>query len=453
MSKKFSEGQFPFGFENKKDNTPTRKEFQKLKTKIHHQAVERIDLDKLQRMDPDTALHEVTRIVEQVLSEERLPLNRFEHRQIIQEIQHEMFGLGPLEPLLRDPSVNDILVNNAKQVYVERNGRLELTSVAFHDENHLRHIVTRIVGMVGRRIDESSPMVDARLKDGSRVNAIIPPLAIDGSCLSIRKFRAVPLSEQDLIDYGTLVKEALRFIRIAVNGKLNVIISGGTGTGKTTLLNLLSSYIPEDERIVTIEDTAELKLRQNHVVRLETRPPNIEGKGEIDQRLLVKNALRMRPDRIIVGEVRGAETLDMLQALNTGHEGSMTTIHANSPRDAISRLETMVQYAGTSLPSESILKQIASAIHIILQLRRYKDGVRRLDSITEVTGMEGNVITMQEICRFKPTGQDEDGRILGKFVFTTMHPRFLKTVEEKGHLFESDSGKTKQKGFFDTRAA
>lgn len=440
----FQGGGFPFAFDGKKEGGTPRREFQKLKTKIHHLAVDRIDLDALQRMDPETALREVARIVQDVLSEERVPLNRFEHRQIVQEIQHEMFGLGPLEPLLRDPSVNDILVNGSKQVYVERNGRLELTSVTFHDENHLRHIVMRIVGLVGRRIDESSPMVDARLKDGSRVNAIIPPLAIDGSVISIRKFRSVPLREEDLIEFGTITREALDLLRAAIRGKLNVIVSGGTGTGKTTLLNLLSSFIPEDERIVTIEDTAELKLRQNHIVRLETRPPNVEGKGEIDQRALVRNALRMRPDRIVVGEVRGAETLDMLQALNTGHEGSMTTIHANSPRDAVSRLETMVQFAGTKLPSTSIMKQIAAAIHIIIQLRRYKDGVRRVDSITEITGMEGPVITMQEICRFKPLSQDGEGQIRGQFVFSTMRPRFLEVLSDKGFVIENISAKDRR---------
>ncbi len=429
----FQGGDSPFSLDGtKKEGARTRQDFQKLKTKIHHIVVDRIDLDALQRMDPDASLREVSRVVEEVITEQRVPLNRVEHRQLVQEIQHEMFGLGPLEPLLRDPSVNDILVNGPKQIYVERSGKLELTNISFYDEQHLRHVVTRIVGMVGRRIDESSPMVDARLKDGSRVNAIIPPLAIDGSSVSIRKFRNIPLREQDLVDFGSITKEALEILKIAIRGRLNVIVSGGTGTGKTTMLNLLSSFIPDDERIITVEDTAELRMRQPHVVRLETRPPNVEGKGEIDQRALVKNALRMRPDRIIVGEVRGGETLDMLQALNTGHDGSMATIHANTARDAISRLETLVQFAGTSLPSSSIMKQIASAIHIILQLRRYKDGVRRVDSITEITGMEGDIITMQEIFRFKPTGQDAEGKIKGQFIFSTVRPKFFEMVADRG---------------------
>jgi len=427
------QGDSPFSLDGtKKEGNRTRQDFQKLKTKIHHIVVDRIDLDALQRMDPETSLREVSRVVEEVIAEQRIPFNRVEHRQLVQEIQHEMFGLGPLEPLLRDPSVNDILVNGSKQIYVERSGKLELTNISFYDEQHLRHIITRIVGMVGRRIDESSPMVDARLKDGSRVNAIIPPLAIDGSSVSIRKFKNVPLREQDLIDYGSVTKEALEILKIAIRGRLNVIVSGGTGTGKTTMLNLLSTFIPDDERIITVEDTAELRMRQPHVVRLETRPPNVEGKGEIDQRALVKNALRMRPDRIIVGEVRGAETLDMLQALNTGHDGSMATIHANTARDAISRLETLVQFAGTSLPSASIMKQIASAIHIILQLRRYKDGIRRVDSITEITGMEGDIVTMQEICRFKPMSQDAEGKIKGQFIFSTGRPKFFEMVAERG---------------------
>jgi pilus assembly protein CpaF len=351
---------------------------------------------------------------------------------MVQDILYEINGLGPLEPLLKDHTINDILVNSHKQVYVERYGKLERTAVRFRDEAHLRRIIERIVARMGRRVDESSPMVDARLADGSRVNAIIPPLALDGACLSIRKFSKDPLQVTDLIEKRSLTPEIAELLRGIVRARLNVLISGGTGCGKTTILNILSGFIPTTERIVTIEDAAELQLRQDHVVRLETRPANIEGKGEIAQRDLVRNALRMRPDRIVVGEVRGAETVDMLQAMNTGHDGSLTTVHANSSRDALTRIETMVAMAGFDLPSKALRHYISSALNVIVQLSRLSDGSRKVVSVQEVSGMEGDIVTMQEIFKFEQTGMDQNGKVKGRFRATGIRPKFAEKFQAMG---------------------
>jgi pilus assembly protein CpaF len=361
-----------------------------------------------------------------------LPLNRFERERMVEELLDELTGLGPLEPILKDPTVSDILVNGYGTVYVERRGKLELTGVRFRDNGHLGQIIHRIVSRVGRRIDETAPMVDARLADGSRVNAIIPPLAIDGPTLSIRRFGANPLTVRDLIDKGSVAPEALGFLAAAVRARLNLLVSGGTGTGKTTMLNALSAFVPGDERIITIEDSAELRLQQRHVVRLETRPPNIEGQGEIVARDLVRNSLRMRPDRIIVGEVRGGEVLDMLQAMNTGHEGSMTTVHANSPRDALGRLEAMVGMSGIPMTETAMRQTIARALNLIVQLSRGSDGRRRLVSITEITGMEGPTVTLQELFRFEQRGVDAQGNVLGDFVTTGIRPKCLERIERAG---------------------
>jgi pilus assembly protein CpaF len=366
-------------------------------------------------------------------------LNQQERHHLVLDIQHEMLGFGPLEPLLNDPTVSDILVNTHSQVYVERRGRLELTDVSFHDNAHLMKIIEKIVSRVGRRVDESSPMVDARLPDGSRVNAIIPPLAVDGPLVSIRRFGATPLTVQNLIDYKSITPPMIKVLESLGLAKVNILISGGTGSGKTTLLNLISGFIPGNERIVTIEDAAELQLRQPHVVRLETRPPNIEGKGEVTQRALVRNSLRMRPDRIILGEVRGAEALDMLQAMNTGHEGSLATIHANTPRDALSRLENMVSMAGVNLTPRAIRQQICSAITVILQASRLADGTRKVVSIQEITGMEGEIISMQEIFRFEQTGIDGDGKVLGHFCATGVRPRFADRLKTFGAPVPEDT--------------
>lgn len=359
-------------------------------------------------------------------------LNQHERHHLVLDIQHEMLGFGPLEPLLNDPSVSDILVNTASKVYVERRGKLELTDISFHDNAHLIKIIEKIVSRVGRRVDESSPMVDARLPDGSRVNAIIPPLAVDGPLLSIRRFGSSPLSVQNLLDYKSLTPPMIRVLESLGAGKVNILISGGTGSGKTTLLNLISGFIPATERVLTIEDAAELQLRQPHVVRLETRPPNIEGKGEVTQRALVRNALRMRPDRIILGEVRGAEALDMLQAMNTGHEGSLATIHSNTPRDALSRLENMVSMAGVNLTARAIRQQIASAVTVVVQVSRLTDGTRKVVSLQEITGMEGDIISMQEIFRFEQSGVDADGKVKGRFSATGVRPRFAERLKMFG---------------------
>jgi len=398
--------------------------YQELRKSMHQTILDRIDLERLKRLTAEQFKHELALLVQRVIEDERIVLNQHERHNLVLDIQHEMLGFGPLEPLLADPTVCDILVNTHARVYVERAGRLELTEVCFHDNAHLMKIIEKIVSRVGRRIDESSPMVDARLPDGSRVNAIIPPLAIDGPILSIRRFAATPLTIANLLDYKSLTPPMVEVLQTLGQAKINILISGGTGSGKTTLLNVLSGFIPAHERIVTIEDAAELQMRQPHVVRLETRPPNIEGKGEVTQRALVRNALRMRPDRIILGEVRGAEALDMLQAMNTGHEGSLATIHSNTPRDALSRLENMVGMAGVNLTPRATRQQICSAVTVVMQVSRLTDGARKLVSLQELTGMEGDMIAMHEIFRFEQTGVDAGGRVTGHFGATGVRPRF-----------------------------
>jgi pilus assembly protein CpaF len=371
-------------------------------------------------------------MVEDLLIAEGVALSIIERDRLVNEVHHELFGLGPLEPLLADPTISDILVNSYANIFIERRGKLEKTAISFKDDEHLMRVIERIVSTVGRRIDEAQPMVDARLTDGSRVNAIIPPLAIDGPVLSIRRFGTDPLKMNALIENGALTKEIAMLFEMCVKARLNIIISGGTGAGKTTLLNALSAYIPTDERIVTIEDSAELQLQQPHVVRLETRPPNIEGKGEVSQRDLVRNALRMRPDRIVIGEVRGGEAIDMLQAMNTGHDGSLTTIHANSPRDSLGRLETMIQMTGMRLSDRAMRQQVASAVHLVIQVARLTDGTRRITSISEITGMEGETVTMQEIFQFERTGVDSMGKVLGRFRGTGIRPRFSERLKQYG---------------------
>lgn len=399
--------------------------YQALKHHIHQTLLDRVDLESMQKLSQVQIRDELRMLVERLLEEEIVVINDTERRNLTRDIQNEMLGFGPLETLLADPTVSDILVNTYKQVYVERSGRLELTDVTFTDDAHLMKIIDKIVSRVGRRIDESSPMVDARLPDGSRVNAIIPPLAIDGPVMSIRRFAAEPLRLADLVEYKSLTADMAEILRGLGKAKVNILISGGTGSGKTTMLNVISGFINASERIVTIEDAAELQLQQPHVVRLETRPPNIEDKGEVTQRALVRNALRMRPDRIILGEVRGGEALDMLQAMNTGHEGSMATIHANTPRDALTRLENMVSMAAASLPTKAMRQQISSAISVVVQVARLTDGKRKVISIQEITGMEGDVITMQEIFSFKQTGLSDDGVVQGHFAATGVRPRFV----------------------------
>jgi pilus assembly protein CpaF len=394
--------------------------------------LDRVNLAAMEKLPSDRLMNEIKILVEQLLNEEETPLNLVERNRLVEDIQHEVLGLGPLEPLLADPTISDILVNTYNQVYVERRGRLELTDVHFADNRHLLKIIDRIVSRIGRRVDESSPMVDARLSDGSRVNAIIPPLALDGPLLSIRRFSVVPLKIDDLIRYKSVTPAMAEVIAGLVKSKCNILISGGTGSGKTTLLNIMSSFIPHSERVVTIEDAAELQLQQPHVVRLETRPPNVEGKGEVSQRALVRNSLRMRPDRVIIGEVRGAEAMDMLQAMNTGHEGSMATVHANTPRDALSRVENMVNMAEMNLPAKAIRQQICSAISVVVQVSRMPDGKRKLLSLQEITGMEGDVITMQEIFTFTQTGIDETGLIQGHFHATGIRPKFAERLKVFG---------------------
>lgn len=419
-----------------------------LKGKVHERLVQVLDLSLLDSLDQVMLKREIGRATERILLEEKfaIPLNSEERERFCRDIQDEVLGLGPIEPFMHDPTVSDVLVNTYERVYVERYGKLHLTEAKFKDNTHLKNVIDRIVSAVGRRIDESCPMVDARLPDGSRVNAIVPPLAIDGPILSIRRFAVTPLELEDLITLKTLVPAIGELLKGLVAAKLNVLISGGTGSGKTTLLNVLSRFIPSHERVVTIEDSAELQLKQEHVVRLETRPPNIEGKGEITQRDLVKNSLRMRPDRIILGEVRGAEVLDMLQALNTGHEGSLTTIHANSPRDALLRLETLVAMAGLNIPNEAIRKYVSSAINVIIQASRQVDGSRKVVSLQEITGMEGNIITMQEIFSFKQQGVDDHGRVKGRFEISQILPKFLDKFKALGvpipqSVFEGGSKK------------
>ena len=406
--------------------------FRALSKRLYQVVFERIDLERLQNLSSDQFRRELALLVERILEDERLPVNQAEHRRLVQDIQNEMIGLGPIEPLMLDPTISDILVNSHRQVYVERKGQLMLTSVQFHDDAHVMRIIEKIVSRVGRRIDESSPMVDARLPDGSRVNAIISPLALDGPVLSVRRFSVQPLTMKDLVARQTLTPQMAELLQALASAKLNILISGGTGSGKTTLLNVISGFIPSAERIITIEDAAELRLQQPHVVRLETRPPNIEGRGEVPQRALVRNALRMRPDRIILGEVRGAEAVDMLHAMNTGHEGSLATIHANTPRDALARLENMISMAGANLGLRAIRQQISSAITVVIQLMRLSDGSRKLVSVHEITGMEGDVITTQEIFCFRRTGIAPDGKVKGYFSATGICPQFEQRLKECG---------------------
>src|SRR6476620_6807804 len=406
--------------------------FQELKARLHRAIITRMDLTKLNTLAPDRVHAEVSRLAEGLLLAENAPISTVERDRLVSEVHHELFGLGPLEPLLSDPTISDILVNSYANIFIERRGKLEKTSITFKDNEHLMRVIERIVSSVGRRIDEAQPMVDARLQDGSRVNAIIPPLSLDGPILSIRRFGTDPLKMVQLIENGALTREIAILFEMCIRARLNIIISGGTGAGKTTLLNALSAFIPVDERIVTVEDSAELQLQQPHVVRLETRPMNIEGKGEVTQRDLVRNALRMRPDRIVVGEVRGGEAIDMLQAMNTGHDGSLTTIHANTTRDALARIETMIQMTGMRLSDRAMRQQIASAINVVIQVARLTDGTRRITSISEITGMEGETITMQEVFIFERKGVDKDGKVLGRFRPTGVRPRFAERLKIYG---------------------
>ncbi|HEV3164620.1 MAG TPA: CpaF family protein [Isosphaeraceae bacterium] len=426
------------GREVSKEADPAVEKYETLKRHIHMRLVDRLDLTRVAEMDPGTLRSEIRGVVEFLCDTENPLLNRAERQRLVDEILDETFGLGPLELLLKDEKISDIMINGPKHVFVEKGGRIERSDVVFRDNDHLLQIIDRIVSRVGRRVDETSPMVDARLADGSRVNAIIPPLALDGAAVSIRRFGSKPLGKDDLLRFKAFTPEILALLEGAIRARLNIIISGGTGCGKTTLLNTLSSFIPSGERVITIEDAAELQLQQDHVVRLETRPANIEGKGEVTARDLVKNALRMRPDRIIIGECRGAETLDMIQAMNTGHEGSMTTVHANTPRDALSRLETMVTMAGLELPIRALRQQFASAVDLIIQGNRLQGGPRKITSISEVVSMEGDTIIMQEIFAFRQVGVDENGRAYGEFVATGIRPTFMERLERSGFNLPSD---------------
>ena len=419
-----------------------RTDTQQIKADLHRKVLDRLDLEKLGKTSGDSARDEVLVIIRTVVNGEVVPLSFAERERLSREILDEIFGLGPLEQLLKDPNVSDILVNRFDRVYVEKAGKLELTTLSFKDNVHLMQIIDRIVSRVGRRVDESSPMVDARLADGSRVNAIIPPLAIDGPCLSIRRFGRDPVTARQMIENQTLTESMLELLSAMVKGRLNILVSGGTGAGKTTLLNVLSGYIPNSDRIVTIEDAAELQLKQEHVVRLETRPPNIEGKGAVRQRQLVINSLRMRPDRIVVGEVRGEEAFDMLQAMNTGHEGSLTTVHANSPRDAMARVENMVSMANLNIPERAVRHQIASAVHAVIQIARLSDGTRKVVTVSEITGMDDESIAMQDIFSFERSGIDESGKVRGTFRATGVRPQFAERLAVSGArlrpaLFES----------------
>ncbi|HVQ16386.1 MAG TPA: CpaF family protein, partial [Vicinamibacterales bacterium] len=409
-----------------------RQQYLDLRASVHRKLLGRLNLEALAHVERSKAEVEIRQLLVQLLSEESAPLSLAERETLFAEVLDDVFGLGPLEPLLRDPSINDILVNTYKNVFVERKGILERVTATFQDDAHLLRVIDRIVSRIGRRVDDSSPMVDARLADGSRVNAIIPPLAVDGPLLSIRRFPAERLKADDLVSLGAMTKPMLDFLSHCVRAHLNCIISGGTGAGKTTLLNVLSSFISSRERIVTIEDAAELQLHQEHVVRLETRPPNVEGKGAIRQRQLVVNALRMRPDRIVVGEVRSEEALDMLQAMNTGHDGSLTTVHANTPRDALTRIETMIAMGATSLPDKAMRQQIASAVHLVVQQTRLADGTRKVTSISEITGMEGDVITMQEIFVFEKAGISKEGKVVGRFRATGVRPKCAEKLRAAG---------------------
>ncbi|HOA51344.1 MAG: CpaF family protein [Thermogutta sp.] len=406
--------------------------FDELKQRIHSKLVDKLDLSKIGQLEGEVLRREIRLVVEHLCDSENTMLNRSERERLIDEVLDETFGLGPLEALLKDPTISDILINGPKNVYVERRGKLEKTNVCFRDNEHLLQIIDRIISKVGRRVDETCPMVDARMPDGSRFNAIIPPLALDGAAVSIRRFGRSPLKLEDLLNLKAFTPEMVMLLEGAIKARLNIIIAGGTGSGKTTLLNTLSSFIPNNERIITIEDAAELQLQQEHVVRLETRPPNIEGKGAITATDLVRNALRMRPERIIIGECRGPEALDMLQAMNTGHEGSMTTLHANSPRDALARLETMIMMAGFELPLKAMRTQIASAVNLLIQANRLQGGVRRITHITEVVGLEQDTIITQDIFRFEQDGVDENGRAYGRFVATGIRPTFMPRLEARG---------------------
>ncbi len=407
--------------------------YYELKTKIHDRLLNTMDLSLMEKMDKEQLKQGIKGLTEKILAEEKtIPLNFSEREKLTQEIQDEVLGLGPLEPFMQDPTVSDVLVNGFSKVYIERFGKLEPTPARFKDDAHLRKIIEKIVSAVGRRIDESQPMVDARLGDGSRVNAIIPPLALKGSTLSIRRFAVEPLEMEDLLRFKTLSPEIAELLKGIIKARLNVLISGGTGTGKTTLLNVLSRFIPDTERIITIEDSAELQLKQEHVVSLETRPPNIEGKGEVTQRDLVRNSLRMRPDRIIVGEVRGGEVLDMLQAMNTGHDGSLSTLHSNSPRDALARLETLVAMNGLNIPTSSSRRYLSSALNVIIQLARLMDGTRKIVSIQEITGMEGEVVTLQEIFGFEQTSVNQDGNVKGRYRARGVRPRWVEKFKALG---------------------
>src|ERR1700752_1066286 len=409
-----------------------RTEYQQVKSDLHRKILDRLDLERLGRSNGDTAREEVLVLIRNAVNSEVVPLSFAERERLSREILDEIFGLGPLEPLLKDHSISDLLVNRYDRVYVEKAGKLELTGLSFKDNTHLMQIIERIVSRVGRRVDESSPMVDARLADGSRVNAIIPPLAIDGPCLSTRRFGREPITARQMIENHTLTEPMLELLSAMVKGRLNILVSGGTGAGKTTVLNVLSGYIPNYERIVTIEDAAELQMKQEHVVRLETRPPNIEGKGAIRQRQLVINSLRMRPDRIVVGEVRGEEAFDMLQAMNTGHEGSLTTVHANAHRDALSRIENMVSMANLNIPERAIRHQISSAIHTVVQVARLSDGTRKVITVSEITGMESDIITMQDIFVFERRGIDESGKVRGAFKASGVRPKFAERLAASG---------------------
>jgi pilus assembly protein CpaF len=419
-----------------------RTDIQQVKADLHRKVLDRLDLEKLGKAQGDSARDEVLVVIRAVVNGEVVPLSFAERERLSREILDEIFGLGPLEQLLKDPNVSDILVNRYDRVYVEKAGKLELTTLTFKDNTHLMQIIERIVSRVGRRVDESSPMVDARLTDGSRVNAIIPPLALDGPCLSIRRFGREPVTARQMIENQTLTESMLELLSAMVKGRLNMLVSGGTGAGKTTLLNVLSGYIPNTERIVSIEDAAELQLKQENIVRLETRPPNIEGKGAVRQRQLVINSLRMRPDRIVVGEVRGEEAFDMLQAMNTGHEGSLTTVHANSPRDAMARIENMVSMANLNIPERAVRQQISSAVHAVIQIARLSDGTRKVITISEVTGMDGDSIALQDIFSFDRTGIDENGKVRGAFRASGVRPKFADRLATAGArlrpaLFES----------------
>jgi pilus assembly protein CpaF len=408
------------------------KEYQELKTGVHRDLISRVDLERVATQRDEYTRGQVLSVIQDLVANLKTPLSGRERERLSLEVLDEVFGLGPLEPLLQDPTINDILVNGPKQVYVERAGILEESNVMFKDNAHLMNIIDKVVSGVGRRVDESSPMVDARLADGSRVNVIIPPLAIDGPHMSIRRFGHIPITEEDLLRNQTLTQPMLELIRGAVKSRLNIVISGGTGAGKTTLLNVLSGYISEKERIVTIEDSAELQMKQRHCVRLETRPSNIEGKGQVMQRQLVINSLRMRPDRIVIGEVRGEEALDMLQAMNTGHDGSLTTVHANTPRDALARIETMAMMANLNLPEKAVRRQMASAINIVIQISRFNDGTRRVTHFSEITGMEEDIVSMQDVFVFEKKGVSADGRVVGAFTATGIRPKFAERLKSSG---------------------